>query len=597
MSQSNAFLGVEQSLTLRRWVLNTNGKIKNVDKLGLAIAHQFALPETVGQIMAQRGIELDAVECFLRPTLKVELPDPKRFIDMEFAVNRLVEAVLLGQIIGLFADYDVDGATSAASMTRYFRAVGASVLIYVPDRIDEGYGPSMPALQDLVIRGAKVVVCLDCGILAIETLAQAMKARIDVIVVDHHVAGSELPAAIAVVNPNRLDELAGFGYLAACGVTFLTLVAVNRALRDKGWFTRHAEPDLKFILDLTALGTVCDVVPLTGLNRAFVVQGLKVMARRSNIGLAALADVAGLGPTKPTAYHLGFVLGPRINAGGRMGKSDLGAKLLSTKNIVEARRIAKTLDYCNNKRKVIEAGLLRSAIAQAKSARDAPLLVVSGNGWHSGVIGIIASRLKDRFYLPACVISIDEKGIGRGSGRSVPGINLADAIIAAHRVGLLESGGGHAMAVGFTVAASRIDEFTAFLIEWFASLNICSPLMHSDLSVDALLAPSETTVELARSISLLAPFGVGNLEPRFIVSHAKVESSGIVNNKHVKCTLVGYHSVRIESIAFHAVGNTIGSSLLQVHKGPMHVAGYLRLNNSRGNYKVQLVIDDLAQAV
>ncbi|AFX99437.1 single-stranded-DNA-specific exonuclease RecJ [Candidatus Endolissoclinum faulkneri L2] len=597
MPQSNAFLGVEQSLTLRRWVLHGNGRIKNVDKIGWAIAQRFALPETVGHIIAQRGIELDAVESFLQPTLKAELPDPKRFIDMDFAVNRLVEAVLLGQVIGLFADYDVDGATSAASMAKYFRAVDASVVIYVPDRIKEGYGPNMPALQNLVMQGAAVIVCLDCGILATKTLAQAMRDGIDVIVVDHHLAGSELPPAIAVVNPNRLDEVPGFGYLAACGVTFLTIVAVNRALRDKGWFTHHVEPDLRLILDLTAMGTVCDVVPLTGLNRAFVAQGLKIMARRSNIGLAALLNIVGL-DSKPTAYHLGFVLGPRINAGGRMGKADLGAKLLSTNDTIEAHQIAKILDYCNNKRKIIESRFLRNAIAQAENERNSPVLVVSGDRWHPGVIGIIASRLKDRFQLPTCVISIDDKGIGRGSGRSVPGIDLGAAIIAACRVGLLESGGGHAMAVGFTVAASRIGEFTAFLIERFALSNSCClPLMPAELSVDAVLTPSGATIDLARAISLLAPFGIGNVEPRFVVSHAKVESSRIVGNQHIRCNLVGYDCAQVQSIAFHAMDNAIGSSLLQVHKDPLYVAGYLRLNNSCGNYKVQLVIDDVAQAV
>lgn len=592
MPQADAFLGVERSMTARRWTLRGGSGVE-VDRLALAIAQRFGVPEIVGRVMAQRGIDLDAVERFLEPTLRTELPDPSRFRDMDAAAERLAEAVVSGQTIGLFADYDVDGATSAASMARYFRAVGAPVVMHIPDRLDEGYGPNLPALQGLVAQGAGVVVCLDCGILAIETLGQARAAGIDVIVVDHHIAEPELPAAVAVVNPNRLDEEPGFGHLAACGVTFVTLVAVNRALRAKGWFAGKAEPDLRAILDLTALGTVCDVVPLTGLNRAFIAQGLKVMAARSTPGLAALADVAGL-DRKPDPYHLGFVLGPRINAGGRVGKADLGARLLSTDDPAEARHIAGELDRYNDERRAIEAEVLDSAIFQAEAAGDAPVLVVSGQGWHPGVVGIVASRLKDRFHRPACVIGVDA-GIGKGSGRSVPGVDLGAAVIAAHQAGVLEKGGGHAMAAGFTVAEDRIDAFRAFLGERVAGALAGVPLV-AELSVDGALAPRGATADLVRSVSWVGPFGTGNSEPRFVLSGAKVVSSGVVGENHVRCTLAGGDGGRVNAIAFRAMAGYLGPGLLQAGQLPIHVAGHLRLDDFRGGDNVQLVIDDAAPA-
>ena len=594
MPETAAFLGIDRSMTARRWTLRGGSGVE-VDRLGLAIAQRFAVPEIVGRIMAQRGIDLDAVERFLEPTLRTELPDPSRFRDMDAAAERLADAVIAGQTIGLFADYDVDGATSAASMARYFRAVGAPVLLHIPDRIDEGYGPNLPALQGLAQKGAGVVVCLDCGILAIDTLGQARDAGIDVIVVDHHIAEPELPAAVAVVNPNRLDEAPGFGHLAACGVTFVTLVAVNRALRAKGWFAGKAEPDLRAILDLTALGTVCDVVPLTGLNRAFIAQGLKVMAGRSSVGLAALADVAGL-DRKPDPFHLGFVLGPRINAGGRVGKADLGARLLSTDDPNEARRIAGELDRYNDERRAIEAEVLENAIAQAEAAGDAPVLVVSGQGWHPGVVGIVASRLKDRFHRPACVVGIDDAGMGKGSGRSVPGLDLGAAVIAAHQAGVLEKGGGHAMAAGFTVAAERIDAFRAFLADRVAAALAGAPLV-AELSVDAALAPRGATADLVRAVSRVGPFGTGNSEPRFVLSGARVVSSGVVGENHVRCTLAGGDGGRVNAIAFRAMASDLGPGLLQAGQLPIHVAGHLRLDDFRGGDNVQLVIDDAAPAI
>lgn len=593
MPEGDAFLGVERSLTMRRWTLR-GGTGVEVDRLALAIAQRFDLPEIVGRIMAQRGIALEAVERFLDPTLRSELPDPSRFRDMDAAADRLADAVVAGQTIGLFADYDVDGATSAASMARYFRAVGARTLLHIPDRIDEGYGPNLPALKGLAEKGAGVVVCLDCGILAVDTLGQARAAGIDVVVVDHHIAEPELPAAVAVVNPNRLDEEPGFGHLAACGVTFVTLVAVNRALRARGWFQTRSEPDLRAILDLTALGTVCDVVPLTGLNRAFIAQGLKVMAGRATPGLAALADVAGL-DRKPDPYHLGFVLGPRINAGGRVGRADLGARLLSTDDPAEARQIAGELDRYNDDRRTIEAEVLEDAIAQGEAAGDCPVLVVSGEGWHPGVVGIVASRLKDRFHRPACVVGV-ENGVGKGSGRSVPGVDLGAAVIAAHQAGVLEKGGGHAMAAGFTVAAGRIDAFREFLADRVSAALANTPLV-AELSVDAAVSPRGANADLVRAVSRVGPFGTGNSEPRFVLSGARVVSSGVVGENHVRCTLAGGDGGRVNAIAFRAMAGPLGPGLLQAGQLPIHVAGHLRLDDFRGGDNVQLVIDDAAPAL
>lgn len=593
MPEGDAFLGVERSLTARRWALRGGSGVE-VDRLALAIAQRFDLPEIVGRIMAQRGIVLEAVERFLDPTLRNELPNPSRFRDMDAAADRLADAVVAGQTIGLFADYDVDGATSAASMARYFRAVDARTLLHIPDRIDEGYGPNLPALKGLADKGAGVVVCLDCGILAVDTLGQARAAGIDVVVVDHHIAEPELPAAVAVVNPNRLDEEPGFGHLAACGVTFVTLVAVNRALRARGWFQTRSEPDLRAILDLTALGTVCDVVPLTGLNRAFIAQGLKVMAGRATPGLAALADVAGL-DRKPDPYHLGFVLGPRINAGGRVGRADLGARLLSTDDPAEARQIAGELDRYNDDRRAIEAEVLEDAIAQGEAAGDCPVLVVSGEGWHPGVVGIVASRLKDRFHRPACVVGV-ENGVGKGSGRSVPGVDLGAAVIAAHQAGVLEKGGGHAMAAGFTVEAGRIDAFREFLAERVSAALANTPLV-AELSVDAAVSPRGANADLVRAVSRVGPFGTGNSEPRFVLSGARVVSSGVVGENHVRCTLSGGDGGRVNAIAFRAMAGPLGPGLLQAGQLPIHVAGHLRLDDFRGGDNVQLVIDDAAPAV
>jgi single-stranded-DNA-specific exonuclease len=522
---SEAFLGVERSVTGRRWRARLGD-----ERAGLAIAQRLALPEIVGATR-RRGIGAGRRRAF-NPTLRDLLPDPSRFRDMDSAAERLARAVRDGEGIAVFGDYDVDGATSSALLARFFAATGQSIRIYIPDRMKEGYGPNLPALLALRAEGIKLVVTVDCGITAFEPLAGAADAGLDVIVIDHHVAEPRLPKAVAVVNPNRLDEAPGHGQLAAGGVAFLLAVAVNRTLRQAGWFKGgRVEPDLRQLLDLVALGTICDVVPLTGINRALVTQGLKVMGARANIGLAALADVARMNEA-PGTYHAGFLLGPRVNAGGRVGAADLGARLLSTDDPLEAAAIARQLDAFNAERRQIEEKVLLEAMAQAESKALPGLVFVSAEGWHAGVIGIVASRLKERYGRPACVVALGE-GIGKGSGRSIAGIDLGNAVIAARQAGLLVNGGGHAMAAGFTAAAEKLDALRAFLAERLgAGLNGERP--QAILDLDADLQPGGDTADLLRQIERLGPFGRGNGVPR--LPHRGTDRAGRSRGRPCCCT-------------------------------------------------------------
>ena len=480
LERSDAFLGVERSLTGRRWTA------RGLDeRAALALAQRLALPEPVARVLAGRGIGLEEAEAFMAPTLRAQLPDPFHLRDMARAAARVAEAVMSGEAIAVFGDYDVDGATSAALLKRFFAAVGVPIRVYIPDRLKEGYGPNAPALLRLKAEGMRLVITVDCGTSALEPLAVAADAGLDVIVVDHHVAEPKLPPAYAVVNPNRLDETSPHRQLAAVGVAFLLVVAANRALREAGWYRQHSEPDLMQWLDLVALGTVCDVVPLTGINRALVTQGLKVMARRANPGLKALADSARL-DERPNAYHLGFLLGPRVNAGGRVGEADLGARLLTTSDPADAADLAQRLERYNQERQEIEARVLEEAIAAADARALGAVVFVAGQGWHAGVIGIVASRLKERYNRPAFVVALEGE-IGKGSGRSVGGIDLGSAVIAAKQAGLLLQGGGHAMAAGLTVAADRLDELRDFL-ETRIGREIAERRIVPTLALDGALA-------------------------------------------------------------------------------------------------------------
>ena len=582
-----------QSVTGRFWRERNRD-----DRVALALAQQLNLDEVVGRVLAGRGVTLETCAQFLKPTLKDHLPDPSRFQDMDRAAARLAQAIMSGEQVAVFGDYDVDGATSSAVLSRFFDAVGGRIVIYIPDRMTEGYGPNGPALVRLKEEGASVAVTVDCGTSAHDPLAVGKAAGLDIIVVDHHQAEPQLPDVFALVNPNRLDESGECGQLAAVGVTYLLAIAVNRQLRLNGWYREdRQEPNLLQWLDLVALGTICDVVPLTGINRALVTQGLKIMAQRSNVGLVALADVAGV-QDRPGTYHAGFILGPRVNAGGRVGRSELGARLLSTDDPGEAQDIAVELDRYNQERRAIEAMVQEQAIADtdASLAGNVPgaLIMVAGKNWHPGVIGIVASRLRERYRRPAFVIAVAD-GVGKGSGRSIPGVDLGAAVTAAKQAGLLINGGGHKMAAGITVDESRITELQDFFTARLDP-HVQESADQNSLGFDGALAVKGATRDLVDILEQAGPYGSGNVEPRFAVSRAKVVKADLVGDGHVRCILAGQDGGRLKAIAFRSADNPLGESLLNSGGRLIHVAGHLRADNWRGDRNAQLMIDDTAWA-
>jgi single-stranded-DNA-specific exonuclease len=586
---AGSFLGVEESIAGRRW-----RQREGVPGAAEAISERFALPEILGRLLAGRGIGLDEVPLFLRPRLRDQLPEPCHLRDMKKAVERLLCAVQGGEAIAVFGDYDVDGASSAALLLRFFAALGARCRLYVPDRLREGYGPNAPALLRLFAEGAAVVVAVDCGTTAHCPLAAAAEAGLDVIVLDHHVCEPRLPPAIAVVNPNRLDEESPHRALAAVGVVFLFVVALNRALREAGWYgPGRREPDLLSWLDLVALGTVCDVVPLLGLNRAFVAQGLKVARRGGNRGLAALSSLAA-GDQPIDAYRLGFILGPRVNAGGRVGEAALGARLLACDDPALAAELARRLDAYNSERREIEAKVLESAISIVDSGQQAPALAfAAAPGWHPGVIGIVASRLKERYGRPACVVALED-GVGKGSGRSIEGLALGPAVIAARQAGLLIDGGGHAMAAGFTVAAEKLDALRAFLAKRLGD-GIEGAALKPQLSIDAALSPAAASADLVEQIEALAPFGAGNPEPRFVFPAVRIHSWAPVGVDHLRLSFGDpLEKGRLDAIAFRSMGSGLGRFLRESRGLPVHLAG--RLRRARGGARVELLIDDATPA-
>ncbi|HET7408883.1 MAG TPA: single-stranded-DNA-specific exonuclease RecJ, partial [Paracoccaceae bacterium] len=572
----------------RRWRL-----LPADERVSRALGQRHGLPEVVARILAARGVGLEEAEAHLNPSLRTAMPDPSSLRDMDKAADRIARAVIEGEPIAIFGDYDVDGATSAALLRRFLKAVGSDARIYIPDRLAEGYGPNSDALRLLKEEGARLVVLVDCGTTAHEPLEAAAAMGLDAVVIDHHAAEARLPPALALVNPNRLDETGALRQLAACGVTFLLLVALNRALRRLGFYdgTGRAEPDLLALLDLVALGTICDVVPLVGLNRALVAQGLKMMARRSNAGLAALADCCRI-DRKMDAYHAAFLLGPRINAGGRIGRADLGALLLSTDDPLEAAEIAGRLDAHNQDRKEVEAAVLADAILQAEAApKDDPILLVAGANWHPGVIGIVAGRLKERFNRPACVVAM-ENGIGKGSGRSMPGIDLGGAVIEARHAGLLLTGGGHPMAAGFTVAEDGLESLRAFLRDRIATAAGGGPIAAPDMDLDGTLSVAGATPDLANWIGRLGPFGAGNPEPRFLIKGARIIQPRIVGERHVSCFLQGADGARLRAIAFRAMDDALGHGLLTAQGTPWTLVGIVRRDEWNGQVRCQLHIED-----
>ena len=590
-SDSGAFLAVAHSVSGKRW----RARLED-ERVALALAQQLEISEILARVLAARGITAEDAERFLNPALRDALPDPSILKDMDLAASRLAGAIQADEKIAVFGDYDVDGATSGALILRFLESVGSPGTYYIPDRGREGYGPNAPALRSLAEQGVTLVVTVDCGISAFEPLDAAAEAGLSVIVVDHHIAEPRLPTATAVVNPNRLDDDSGLGQLAAVGVTFLLLVALNRTLREAGHYDSTCpEPDLLVLLDLVALGTVCDVVPLIGLNRALTVQGLKVMAGRGNIGLAALSDSAGLDQA-PTAYHAGYLLGPRVNAGGRVGESSLGIRLLSTSDRDAADAIAAHLGELNKERQAIEADVLDAALAQieARGETPAPVLIAAGMGWHAGVVGIVASRLKERYACPAIVIAVAD-GEGRASCRSIAGVDIGAAVTAARQAGLLINGGGHAMAAGFTVAEDQLEALGAFLLERLAP-SVAAARQAASLGIDGALTVEGATLELVEELAQVGPFGSGNAEPRMVITSARIVSAKVVGNGHVRCILAGATGKRLTAIAFRAAGEELGHMLLSASEGPLHIAGNLRINRWRERDDVQLIIQDAAPA-
>ncbi|HSE75569.1 MAG TPA: single-stranded-DNA-specific exonuclease RecJ [Dongiaceae bacterium] len=590
MTDAVPYLGIARSLCGRFWLERPGD-----ERLGLAIAQRCQVPELIGRMLAARGQSPESAPGFLEPRLRDLLTDPSELKDMDRAADRLAGAVAAGERIAVFGDYDVDGATSAALLSRFLRAIGAQEpLLYVPDRMREGYGPNAAAFHALKGQGASLVITVDCGITAFAALDEAARIGLDVIVADHHVAEPALPAAFAVVNPNRLDESFRHRNLAAVGVVYLLVIAANRALRRRGWFSAaRPEPDLLQWLDLVALGTVCDVVALTGLNRALAAQGLKVMGRRGNLGLKTLCDVARV-TERVEAYHAGFLLGPRVNAGGRVGRSDLGARLLSTDEPSVAGDLARQLDAYNEERRALETQVQEAAIRQADAqAADNPhLLFLAGAGWHPGVIGIVAGRLKERYQRPVCVIALED-GLGKASGRSVAGLHLGQAVIAAREAGLVLKGGGHAMAAGFEAREDRLGALHAFIAARFKDDLDGTPLMPT-LLIDGALQARAASPDLIASLERLAPFGAGNAEPRFVFPAQRVMAADVVGTHHVRCTLAGADGGRLKAIAFRAAGEQLGRALLASRGAALHIAGRLKLDNWQGRAQVQLQIEDAA---
>jgi single-stranded-DNA-specific exonuclease len=592
---ADALLGVRRSALGQCWEARPY-----VVRHAEAIANRLGVSMTVGQLIAGRGISIDDADAFYNPSLKDSLPDPSSLLDMDKGAERIIAAINAGEDIAIFGDYDVDGATSAAVLFRYLTAVGAKVRIYIPDRMAEGYGPNAPALLGLKKAGVDLVITVDCGILSYEPLEAARDAGLDVIVVDHHKAESTLPAAVAVINPNRLDDTSGQGQLAAVGVSFLLAVAINRTLREAGHFTGDMrEPDLRTLLDIVALGTVADVVPLVGANRALVAQGLKVMANRRNVGLTCLADVGRISEA-PTAYHAGFILGPRVNAGGRVGKSHLGAQLLTCDDPIEARKIAEKLDGYNDDRRAIEAEVLTAATEQLETrygmdGSPDTITVAYGEGWHAGVIGIVASRLKDKYGLPALVIGSEGAHAveAKGSARSISGVDLGAAVIEAVHQGLLIKGGGHAMAAGLSVAPDKIEALTAFLREHLRA-QVARARESKALKIDAIVALSGASTYLIDQIEQVGPFGAGNPGPRFAIPEVDLLKADVVGQNHLRCIFKSKDGKSIKAMAFRQADEPMGHLLRTGIGRRFHIAGKLKKDTWGHTPKAEIMLDDVS---
>lgn len=599
VDEPQPFLGVRSSARAFVWRDRLPSEAHN---LALAISQQHGLPELLGRVLAARGVRLADVPVFLDPTVKALMPDPASLAGMDRAAERIADAIVRREPVAIFGDYDVDGACSSALLARFLTAHDTRARIYIPDRMFEGYGPNIAALETLVQEGAKLIVTVDCGTTSFETMAAAKALKTDIVVLDHHQADEQLPDVHALVNPNRQDDVSGQGHLCAAGVVFLVLVAVMRVLRDRGHYVNgRTAPDLLGDLDLVALATVADVVPLTGLNRAYVRKGLAVMKSRENVGLRALFDAAGLNQA-PTTYHLGYILGPRINAGGRIGDAALGARLLTTEDETEALKIAVLLDKLNKERKSIETQMLEEAMAEAdrrvSEAPDLPIVVVGSETWHKGVVGLVASRLVERFGRPSCVIAWEKQAgsgtlVGTGSLRSIAGVDIGAAVRAAVAGGLLAKGGGHAMAAGLTVAKAQIAPLQAFFTAELAPAAQAARA-RVGLEIDGALVPSGVNDGLMDLIERAGPYGQGNPQPRFAFPAMRMKFVKPVGEAHLRCVLEASDGSRLDGVAFRAVGHPLGDLLQNTGGMPLHIAGTLKRDSWGGREKIELTIEDAA---
>ena len=594
MSAPQAFLGVRLSLTNKLWRdrLDARGAAR-----ALAMVQRYQLPEMLARVLAGRDVDIDAVNDFLDPTIRKLMPDPFTVTQMEAAAKRIADAAVRGEKVAIFGDYDVDGATSAALLAWHLRHCGLDPLIHIPDRIFEGYGPNVEAIRALAGKGATLLVTVDCGTTSLEPLAEARRLGMSVVVIDHHQCGEELPEVEALVNPNRPDDLSGLGYLAAVGLTLVTLVAVNRELRGRGfWSGTRPEPDLLSMLHHVALGPVAAVAPLLALPRAFVAKGLIAMRRRDHVGHTALMDVARLnGP--PEAWHLGFMLGPRINAGGRIGRADLGVRLLLESDVSEAARIAAELDRLNSERRIIEQHAEAQAEAEALASLGledkGAVIVTASEGWHPGVVGLVASRLKEKFARPAFAIALEPGGIGTGSGRSIPGVDLGKAVRHAVEQGLLIKGGGHAMAAGVTLRKERLAEFRAYLESALAA-DVAEARHVNEILIDGAISARAATPELVATLNRAGPFGSGNPEPIVALPSHQLVYADEVGQAHLKLRFKSGDGATVNAIAFRSVGQKLGNALVQ-HRGQvLHVAGTLTVDRYQGVERVQLRVLDVA---
>jgi single-stranded-DNA-specific exonuclease len=588
------FLGVERSLTGRAWRERLDGR---GSARALAIAQRYGVDELLARIIAGRDVDVDQVDSFLDPTIKRLMPDPYTLTDMEAAATRIADGITRGESIAIFGDYDVDGATASALLSRYLRHCGLDPIIHIPDRIFEGYGPNVDAIRSFAERGVKLLVSVDCGVTSPEPLAEAKRRGVETVVIDHHQGDEKLPEAVAIVDPNRPDDLSGLGHLAAVGLVFLTLVAVARELRRRNfWSDLRPEPDLLSLLHLVALGTVADVVPLHGLNRAFVAKGLIALRRREHPGTTALMDVARLsGPPEP--WHLGFLLGPRINAGGRIGRADLGVRLLLEEDPGEAARIASELDRLNRERQQIEQATVAQAEAEALAAlgleEKGAVIVTAAQSWHPGVVGLVAARLKERFGRPAFAIALEPGGSGTGSGRSIIGVDLGRAVRRAVQEGLLLKGGGHAMAAGVTLKKDLLGKFRAFMEETLAG-SVEAARRDSALLFDGAVSAGAFNFSLADLVSRAGPFGAGNPEPLLALPAHTLAHADPVGDGHIRARFRSGDGKFVNAIAFRAMGQPLGRTLLENRGQALHAAGHIAMDRWQGEERVQLRLVDVA---